>query len=130
MRQNVVVLTGASGGVGSTLSRELRAAGYKVIPIDRKHGVDLTDYAAVRRKLNKIKNIDIIIHCAGVGAFNPINSPSFNSSEIVDMVNVNLLAPILITKHCISRLLNEPGKHIIFILSNSAYESFPNNSVY
>ncbi|WP_165778590.1 SDR family NAD(P)-dependent oxidoreductase [Mesorhizobium wenxiniae] len=84
-----VVVTGAAGGIGSSITRGLIEAEVKVVAVDRDHArlltlsqeirgdiatqlCDVTDQSAVQRVFDDIiKNlgpIDALIHCAGMDA--------------------------------------------------------------
>ncbi len=58
-----IAVTGASGFVGGALVRRLVAAGHEVVPVSRRHGVDLTDEPALRAVLD---GCEAVAHCAGI----------------------------------------------------------------
>jgi NADH dehydrogenase len=58
-----IAVTGASGFVGGALVRRLTAAGHEVMPVSRRHGVDLTDGRAV---LAAFEGCEAVAHCAGI----------------------------------------------------------------
>jgi short-subunit dehydrogenase len=102
-----VVLTGATGGIGRLLARELLVEGAELATLDRgEAGVPGT--ASLRGDLSSIAGIeaagilaadfrpDILINLAGVQYFGP-----FESQDVADLERtylVDLIAPILLAK--------------------------------
>ena len=78
--------------------------------------------------LKKLKNIDILVNCAGVFSiedFNQINPKKFD-----EMFAVNIKAPIIITKKFIKSMkLNKWGR-VINIGSSSSYDGFAKTVLY
>ena len=55
-----IAITGSRGFIGSRLTRAVKTAGFEVLELDVKTGVDLVDYA----QLKKIPRFDCLIHLA------------------------------------------------------------------
>jgi UDP-glucose 4-epimerase len=55
-----IAITGSRGFIGSRLTRAVKTAGFKVLELDIKTGVDLVDYT----QLKKIPRFDCLIHLA------------------------------------------------------------------
>jgi len=60
MGKLIIAVTGSSGFIGSRLVASLRKASHKVLELDLKNGIDLTDNAS----LKKIPAFDVLIHLA------------------------------------------------------------------
>ena len=126
----VVLITGASSGMGYDTAKILASQGYKVYACARRlelmeslkeFGItplklDVTVEDNVVEVVNQIKNengkIDILINCAGYGLFGPIETVELK--EAIDEMNVNLFSvarmikevlPIMKEKHS-GRIIN------------------------
>lgn len=126
------VVTGASGGIGKEIAKRLLKLDYEVIGISRtiqddefqSDGftalrADLRDEIQIRvtcEKLSK-EDIHILINCAGLGRFEPHEELSVNT--IIEMVSLNLTAPMLLT-NALLRTLKKNGGHLININSIEA----------
>ena len=93
------VVTGASSGIGKAISLKLEELGFKVYRISRRDGIDLSDVNNLEKNLSNIlkdKNIKILVNSAGFGIFRP--HEEIKTEDIINMTNVNLLAPLILTK--------------------------------
>ena len=93
------VVTGASSGIGKAISLKLEELGFKVYRISRRDGIDLSDVNNLEKNLSDIlkdKNIKILVNSAGFGIFRP--HEEIKTEDIINMTNVNLLAPLILTK--------------------------------
>jgi len=158
MNENKICLvTGASGGIGRAISRELARAGYtvilqgrdldKLIEIRKELGNnshivlgDLTNEKDRTRILNELfeyGDIDLLVNNAGVSCFS-----SFTDSDkaaLVDLMEVNLLSPMLFTHEFLSRLtitkinkqkVNEFNATVINVGSAFGSIGYPGFSLY
>jgi len=110
-----IILTGASSGIGKAIKEELRD--YEIIEICRncKNSIDLNDIKKV--KSLKFENVCGIIHNAGVGYFGQFED--IGTDKIQEMVNVNFLSPMILTKNHLKDIKKNRG-FIINISSTSA----------
>ena len=117
------VVTGSSSGIGKAICNKLRNNEYKVYGISRNSGeiiCDLQDTKALHveiKKLLKSTDIDLLVNCAGVGAFAP--HEEINLDKIDELINVNLRAPIVLINLCLRSLKKTKG-HIVNISSIEA----------
>lgn len=119
------VVAGASGGIGSALCNVLK--GYKIVPIDRTHGITLQTLPELVREDIRIKGlIDVFIYCVGVGHFGRFSDLKLDN--MVDMTTLNLEAAMTLT-HTILPKMKKKG-HLIYVASNSAHYEIVGNSVY
>lgn len=61
-----ILLTGASGFVGRNLCAALNAAGHRVHPADRRHGIDMTRMLQPADWHPHLENIDAVINTVGI----------------------------------------------------------------
>lgn len=116
----VVVLTGASDGIGAAAARALAARGHEVVVVGRSpertariadeigaasHLVDLTHLSAVRELASALAEqhprIDVLAHNAG-GVFGRRRTVTADGHETT--LQVNYLAPFLLTQLLLQRL--------------------------
>jgi short-subunit dehydrogenase len=149
-----ILLTGASGGIGQAAASALVKAGASLMLIGRssatlsaqvrvlvhEHGVDeervgwraidllnipelqaLADEAATWR-------CNALIHAAGLPGFGPIESIS--DEEMQQVLHLNLLTPMLLTKALLAHLRAQPAAHVIFIGSALGRLGLPGYSLY
>ncbi|PJZ46565.1 SDR family oxidoreductase [Leptospira brenneri] len=142
--QKVAFVTGASRGIGLSISQMLVRSGYKVYGIckhpekcDFKHdlfqliGCDLSNSKEIDHLMNQQilekKDISLLVHNAGLAYFAPVEELS--SEKIREMVNLHITAPMLLTSH-FTRILKQNQGRIIFIGSVAGKEISPWGNVY
>jgi len=110
-----IIITGTSSGIGKAIKEKLKD--YEIIEVCRRceNSIDLNDIKAVEKF--KIKDVYAIINNAGVGYFGQFEDIS--TSKIQEMINVNLLAPLILTKNHLKEIKKNKG-FIINISSTSA----------
>ena len=110
-----IILTGSSSGIGKAIKEELKE--FEIIEICRNcpYSVDLADIKQVKNL--KFDNVIGIIHNAGVGYFGQFED--IKIEKIEEMINVNLLSPLIITKNHLKEIKKNRG-FIINISSTSA----------
>ena len=110
-----IILTGASSGIGEAIKEELKE--FEVITICRNCDIKVDFNNIEEVKKIKIKNIKGIIHNAGVGYFGQFED--IKTEYIQEMINVNFLAPMIITKNHLKEIKKNSG-FIINISSTSS----------
>lgn len=139
----VVLITGATDGIGRALARIYRARGARVIGIGRRAAVppDLcSDYCRVDLaqpfaaaliaeclRQRGIQRLDLLIHCAGIGAYGAVDAQA--PEEIDALLNINLRAPIMLTHALLPWLAAGRGR-VVFVGSVVAALPAPNYAVY
>jgi short-subunit dehydrogenase len=118
-----ILLTGASGGIGATISKQLKQGGNEVIEVNHKE-VDLASYSDVLKLEKKVSakepSIDWII-CAH-GFIDTIIEFERQEPEIIDQIfKVNTLSLFYIAKIFLKHL--RPGGGIIFISSTAGLQA-------
>jgi 3-oxoacyl-[acyl-carrier protein] reductase len=147
--KKLVVVSGASRGLGLAICRQLLQAGYSVLALARTHSEDLqqlqqqhpelhfiaTDLAELEtipalcsRLVKTFGRPYALINNAAVGYDGVL--ATMHNSEISSLLNINIQAPILLCKYLLRpMLLNQTGR-IVNISSIIARTGFNGLSVY
>ena len=148
----VVVITGASKGIGKATAFAFAAAGAKVVIAARtretleqvavklKEGgaevlavpTDVTNVDAVKqliqRTLDVYQHVDILINNAGIGHFGPV--VDFEPDDWDAVLNSNLKAVYLCAKYALPSMLAQGSGQIVNVLSIAAKVAFDASSAY
>lgn len=137
----VVVITGASAGIGYDLSKYLNLKGYKVYGLSRsKFDVenvthmkcDITDENNVTKVINEIINIegkiDYLINNAGMGISGSIEGTSVE--DVKKMFDVNFIGSFIVAKAVLPFMRNESKGKIINIGSVASEFAIPFQGFY
>jgi NAD(P)-dependent dehydrogenase (short-subunit alcohol dehydrogenase family) len=112
-----ILLTGATGGIGSTIKEILERAGDKVMAIAHSDA-DLTSYSSIESLEKKVsKKIDWII-CAHGFIINETELEKQSPEDILKTFEVNAVSMAYIAKALLPHL--NPGGGMIFLSSTSA----------
>lgn len=142
MKNKTILITGASRGLGWALSRHwqrdnvvIGVARHRPIKDDHNgtfYKCDLGDEQQVEAMLKKLfqefKQIDVVINNAAVLSSVPLGI--MQSKDISAMINVNMKAPILISKAVFRKMIQSRSGQIINILSMAPRLSVVGDSVY
>ncbi len=148
LRGKVVLVTGASRGMGLAIARTLGRAGARMIVVSRHAqdlrqaavripGVELTFpadvtrpkdvarlFAAVRKRF---RGLDVLVNNAGVFTYKPFSQTT--ETEWRRNIETNLTSLFLMTRAALPLLARRHG-HLLNILSISSREAFANCSAY
>ena len=101
-----IVVTGAAGGIGAPVARKLRAAGARVVGVDRVECpdcdatiiCDLSDDVALHKVVVLLATDppDILVNIAGVMCFGLLETQPFDRVELC--YRVNLLVPAVLAR--------------------------------
>ena len=125
VKDKVIIVTGASGGIGKAISYELEQRGAKVIPADLPD-CDITN-ALDLDSLADQEHIDGLVNCAGVTYGN--NLFDYKDSDWENTYKVNLKAPYELTRR-VAQVMKYTGGSIVNITSLNAELAFPDNPAY
>lgn len=135
MRKNVLIL-GASGDIGSAITKQLSAENYSLIlhynrnreameqlvyEIDEEMilqiiQADLTKTSEVYRLCEEVAySVDALIYVSGMAKFGLFQDTTEN--EMDEMLHLHVKAPWLVTKHFLPQMVQKQKGKIIFITS-------------
>ena len=149
-----VVLTGASGGIGRAMAQTLVRAGASVMLVGRAlpaltalardcaglaeaaadrisvHAAELCDPSAIDdlRAAATAWGANVVVHNAGVPSFGRLESLS--TADIRQVLDTNLLAPMLLTQALLPHLRRMPQARVICVGSALGRLGLPGFSVY
>ncbi len=144
------IVTGASRGLGRALCRQLIDRGHRVLALARHaqsadanfagaaNGllvpcpIDLADLAelgsAMERLLGEHPQVDGLINNAGIGVYRPFVEHS--DALLRDILQVNLMAPILLTRAVLPQMLARRSGWIVNIGSDLGRRPLANMAAY
>jgi len=149
----VVIVTGASAGIGAATAKYLGARNYRVVVAARRlgrlqelvseiedHGgtalaveTDVSKLSQVKRlletALNEYGQIDILVNNAGMGRLRWLDELD-PERDIAYQVQVNLLGTIQATRLVLPHMMERRSGHIINVSSVAAWIAPPTYSIY
>jgi short-subunit dehydrogenase len=147
-----VLLTGASGGIGratalrlarsgarltlmargkdalQALAAEVEAAGGEALAVSADVRVASEGSRAVAEAVARYGGLDALVNNAGVGYLRPIDEAT--DAEIEEMIEVNLLGVIRMTRAALPSLLTRAGSAIVNVASYAGKVGAPSYSYY
>jgi 3-oxoacyl-[acyl-carrier protein] reductase len=149
-----VIVTGGSRGVGLAISRRLAASGYRVLAVARQNNCHLAAAMAqieqshpqclqfIPFDLGELSNIpkfisDIrkqhgpihgIVNNAAAGT--PGVLANMHLSRIEQLIRLNTLSPIVLTKHVVRYMMVDGGGRVVNIASIIGFTGYSGLSVY
>src|SRR5271168_3447960 len=136
-----VLLTGATGGIGQAIARALAGKGAHVVLTGRRAdvleplagelggtalAVDLSDPAATAQLAEDAGAIDILVANAGLPGNGSLDS--FSEEQVDRVLDVNLRAPIELTRALAPAMVARGHGHFVFISSLSGKAAAPGSS--
>ena len=114
LNDKVVVITGASRGIGLNIMTTFENNGAKVIPIARSLGCDVTNEGDIQKVTNSLDRIDILVNCAGL-----FSMSSLEKDNLFDeIMNTNVKGTINCIKSVLPIMKKQKSGKIINILSD------------
>jgi 3-oxoacyl-[acyl-carrier protein] reductase len=149
-----IIVTGGSRGLGLGIARQLAAVGYRVIAVARNsnkqlaaaiedagragpgelHFVafDLSEIKAIPGLIQNIRKefgpIYGLINNAAIGTDGVL--AIMHNSQIEELVRLNTVSPIVLTKYAIRSMLSEGGGRIVNVASIIGFTGYSGLSVY
>ncbi|MBS1132796.1 MAG: short-chain dehydrogenase [Proteobacteria bacterium] len=144
---STILITGASGGIGGAIARqlaqrgatlilinrdsdklaafaaELRASGGKVIPLAGDLATPGEPARLVQTALDQAGTVDILVNCAGVQNFGFFAEES--AADTATLFNINTIAPIALTNALLPHLLKKGKGQIVNLGSIFGSIGFP-----
>jgi short-subunit dehydrogenase len=138
-----VLVTGATGGLGGAIARELSAKGCVLTVTGRDEtelarlvtelgprtqGIraDLSNPVELHHLVNRLDDVDVLVASAGVGPDEDLADISEGALE--EAVRVNLTAPALLARALAAGMKRRGAGHIVFICSVAGLVATPANS--
>ena len=136
----VVVVSGASAGIGFAVARQLTAQGAQVIALGRNASAlqdlvaqckpgsvevragDLNDPQYLSDLDRGIAQVDYFVNNAGVLTYAPLMA--LTDEEIDDMFLTNVLASIRLTRLLAKKMVSQQSGHLVFMTSTGARSVF------
>ena len=120
LKDKVIVVFGASRGIGKDIVAIAQGYGAKVFGYSRENNVNVVNFTDVKNALKfvyeKEKNIDCVINTAGILSMGKIENRDIN--DIIRDVNVNYIGSINVLKAAIPYLKQTQGSFLLFASSS------------
>ena len=125
----MALVTGASRGIGSATAHILKEKGYEVYTPTHEE-LDLSDVSSIGSFCEKYKDttFDVIINNAGLNEINDIEH--VEEKDLINMVEVNLLAPIRLLRGLVPNMKKQNYGRIVNIGSIWGLAGKPGRVVY
>lgn len=144
--KKLVVITGASGGIGSAIARKFSEQSHPLLLLARKLepmqalelpnslsiAVDVADHDAVKAAVTKAEEqfgpVDLMVNCAGLMLLGHPESQAF--SEWSDMIDVNIKGVLAGTAAVLKGMTERKTGTIVNISSTAGRKTYDLHSVY
>ena len=149
VRQKIVLITGASSGVGAEAARQFADKGYRVVLVARNEtrlaevaeaigpaaswiacdaSVGASVAAMSQQMVEEIGVPDVVIHCAGLGQWKRIEDTP--PGEALEMIGAPYLAAYNVTQVFMTGMLDRKSGVIIHVNSPACYMPWPSSVGY
>jgi short-subunit dehydrogenase len=145
LKNKVVLVTGASGGIGNSIVNELSSEGAAVVAVYHRNSPQFTtdknvfwikaDIINSEERdnlvafcLEKYKRIDVLINCAGF--LEPAEFSSLEEIYLRKMIDLNFTSTLIITQKVLSIMKSQGSGHIIILGSLGGIVPMPYSAVY
>ncbi|MDV7644918.1 SDR family oxidoreductase [Acinetobacter oleivorans] len=137
------LVTGATSGIGKAIVFALAKQNIKVIALGRNEQImkeldkvehvttiqaDVRDYVQLKKLFSNYE-IDIVVNNAGVLTTRS-DFQTIEHNDIDSMIDINLKAPLHLTREALPAMVEREKGHIFFIGSSAGRAPHPNSSVY
>lgn len=143
IRGSTALITGATGGLGQAIARELSRQGAELVLSGRQAGIlqsmsaelgarsvaaDLARPGEPERLAAEAGKVDILVANAGVQGVGRLES--FDVGGIDEALEVNLRAPIVLARLLVESMMSRGRGHLLFVSSMSGKVPTPRSSMY
>ena len=116
--KKLAIITGAGGGIGSTICAELKNKGFKVVAIDHS-ALELTDESAVNSYFDKILRehgpASVLVNAAGISEYGQIQDLS--ADDWARMMDTNAKSVFLCCRAAAPQMIERKSGSIVNIAS-------------
>lgn len=91
-----ILLTGASGFIGSNLATLLRRDGHEVLPVSRRHGIDFAHMLSAADWLPLLEGVDAVINAVGI----------IGETADLSFQTLHTVAPCILFDACVEAKVN------------------------
>jgi short-subunit dehydrogenase len=141
-----VLLSGATGGIGMAIARDMAERGAKLVLSSRKQEAldelaaslpgdrhrtlvaDLADEGAAERLVTEAGELDVLVANAALPASGKLEA--FSQEELGRALRVNLEAPIRMTRELLPTWRERDSGHFVYVSSLSGIAASPRSSLY
>jgi short-subunit dehydrogenase len=139
-----ILLTGATGGLGHALASAFAARGSRLVLSGRRPEVleslatslpdavvaaaDLTDPASVRALAEAHPDVDVVVANAAMPGSGRLDS--FSEEEIDRVLDVNLRAPVILSRLYVPAMRERGSGHLVFMSSLSGRAPVAGGAIY
>ncbi len=138
----IIVISGASSGIGKESAKFFHEKGFKVIGLSRSYPQEKYDYdyvlcdiskeeevkRAVKEIEKKYSKVDILVNCAGIGISGAVEYTPLEEAEKIFQVNV--IGQFLLTKELLKDLRKSENPKIINVGSVAGALTIPFQTFY
>jgi uncharacterized protein len=152
LRNAIIIITGASSGIGAATALELAKSGARLALLSRTQSklealaaqvrtlsaevliypVDLSDQQAVSsvhaQICQDLGTPDVIVHAAGLGRWLWLEETA--PDEVLEMLSSPFLGALWLTQACLPEMLERDTGRIVFVGSPVAWMPWPGANVY
>lgn len=150
MKEKVIIITGASEGIGAAAVKKLVNQGHKLVLVARRetllvqfanrldsdniltHAMDVRDYESFKILLEKVQEkwgrVDVLVNNAGAHVRGTVESREVQDFDL--MVNVNLTAPIALANLVLPYMKKQKEGKIVNIASLAGRVPVKNAATY
>lgn len=129
MAERVVLVTGASRGIGRAIAERLRADGWRVDTAERASGVDMADPNAAGAAVERIERIDALVANAGTIVRKPALEHTVEDWRHV--LDVNLVSVAALAQAAAKRMVEQgEGGAIVLMASQLLFFGGMNAAAY
>lgn len=149
LKNKVVIVTGASSGIGEAIARELASSGCQVMLAARReerlkslveglgdgvayHSTDVTDVKQVqsmaKATLDRFGKIDVLINNAGIMPVSPLIDLKLDDWNLA--IDINIRGVLHGIAAVLPHMVDRSSGHIINIGSIASLQALPNFAVY
>lgn len=153
IQDQIVLITGASSGIGEAIARVFAAAGAKLILVARRQerleqladelhkftsavhllSLDVCVRSSVESALTNLpdswSSVDILINNAGLSrGLDKLHEGSFQDWE--EMIDTNIKGLLYLTRLIVPGMVSRDRGHVVNIGSTAGHQTYPNGNVY